>query len=100
MSLKGKEYLEELVNSVVCIPDAFRVYFELKNEKYIISSVFNRDQRTDDYYAVSAIYDTIVDIDIKIKYSFSQTMKCDLPETLERYDISCEYIMGFISTVM
>lgn len=83
MSLEGKEYLEEIVNSVICIPDVFRIHLE--DGKYIFS-IHSKEQHIDDYYAVSAIYDTIVDLDNKVKHSFSQAITCNLSETLDGYD--------------
>lgn len=74
--------MEELVNLVVCIPDAFRI--RIDNQTYIFS-MDSKDQQTKDYFAVSAIYDTIIDLDKKIKYSFSEAIAFDLPETLEGY---------------
>ena len=83
MALEGKEYLEELINSIICIRDAFHIHFEDGN--YILG-VLSKDQKTNDYFAVSAIYDTIVDLDDKIKYSFFQAVGCNLSETLESYN--------------
>jgi hypothetical protein len=80
MPLEGRKYLEELVGAIICIPDAFRI--RLEDGKYIFG-VISKDQKFSDYYAVSAIYDTIVDLDKKIKYSFSQALTSDLPETLD-----------------
>ena len=83
MALEGREYLEELISSVICIPDAFSIHLE--DGKFIFG-IASKDQRINDYYAVSAIYDSIVDLDAKIKYSFSQAVICDLPQTLENYE--------------
>lgn len=83
MALEGRVYLEELMNSVICIADAFRIRVE--DEKYIFS-ILTKEQQTNDYYAISTIYDTIVDLDRKIKFSFAEAVKCNLPETLEGYN--------------
>ncbi len=82
MPLEGRKYLEELVSAIICIPDAFRI--RLEDGKYIFG-VLSKNQKHSDYYAVSAIYDTILDLDKKIKYSFSCALTSDLPETLDGY---------------
>lgn len=82
MALEGRKYLEELVSAIICIPDAFRIRIE--DGKFIFS-VMSVDQKCNDYFAVSAIYDAIVDLDKKIKYSFSQVLSSDLSETLDGY---------------
>lgn len=38
------------------------------------------------YFSVKTVYDTIVDIDRKIKYSFNKILNMNLPETLEGYN--------------
>lgn len=83
MSRQGKEYLQELVDAVVCIPGAFRI--KCGNGKYLLTVTTN-DQETTDYFAVSAIYETICSVDEQIKYAFDQAVSCDLPETLEGYN--------------
>lgn len=82
MPKEGKVYLQELVNAIICKPDAFRIQFD--HGKFIFG-ICSINQQDNDYYAVSAIYDTIVDIDSKIKHAFSQAVMCDLPQTLEEY---------------
>lgn len=49
MSRQGKEYLQELVDAVVCIPGAFRI--KCGNGKYLFA-VTTSDQETTDYFAV------------------------------------------------
>lgn len=63
MSRQGKEYLAELVESVICIPNAFNI----KCENCNLISVFSKDKKTTEYFAVSAIYDTICLIDVSIR---------------------------------
>lgn len=83
MSREGKEYLTELVESVVCIPNVFRI--KCGDGKYIFS-IHSADQETMDYFAVSAIYDTICSVDASIKYAFFETISIDIPESLKDYD--------------
>ena len=56
MSRQGKEYLQELVNAVICIPDAFHIKC---GEGKFLFSISTDDQETTDYFAVSVIYDSI-----------------------------------------
>lgn len=83
MAREGKAYLQEIVNSVICVPDAFHI--KHGDDKYLFS-ILTKDQATTDYYAVSAIYDTIRAVDEQIKYAFKKAIACDLPETLETYN--------------
>lgn len=83
MAQEGKAYLAELIGSVICKPDAFRIKCE--NDRFIFS-IQSIDQETNDYFAVSAIYDTICAIDSAIKYAFSEIISLDLPESLDKYN--------------
>lgn len=83
MSREGKKYLTELVESVVYIPNVFRIM--CGDGKYIFF-IHSSDQETMDYFAVSAIYDTICSIDTSIKHAFFEIISIDLPESLKDYD--------------
>ena len=83
MAQEGREYLSTIMNSVICIPDAFRIYCGI--DKFIFS-VMGEDTTVNEYFAVSAIYDSICYADEKIKYAFEQTLACDFPDTLKDYD--------------
>lgn len=83
MSRQGKEYLQELVNSVICIPNSFRIKY---GDDRFIFSVATDDQETTDYFSVATIYDSICVIDEYIKYAFNQAISCDIPETMDDYD--------------
>ncbi len=83
MSQEGREYLSSIVYSVICMPDVFRIGFG--NGKYVFS-VMSEDATTNEYFAVSATYDSICDTDAKIKYAFEMTLACDFPETIKNYD--------------
>lgn len=82
MGQSGKEYLANLVNAIKCTPHAFRIHVE--DGKYLFS-ISTSDQKTSDWYAVSAIYDSICEVDKRIKYAFEQAILHDLPETLDEY---------------
>lgn len=81
MAQEGREYLSAIVNSVKCVPDAFRI--DIGAGKYIFSASGNA--ATDQYFAISAVYDSICDIDAKIKYAFEQALACNFPETIKDY---------------
>ncbi|MEA4832075.1 MAG: Cthe_2314 family HEPN domain-containing protein [Oscillospiraceae bacterium] len=76
-------YLEKLIESIIYTPNAFKI--NLGNGKSILSIVSN-DKGINEYFAISAIYDTIIDIDRIIKYAFAETTKYNLPETLDEYN--------------
>lgn len=82
MAQEGRKYLLSIVNSVICLPDAFRIGFG--KEKFIFS-VMGKDATTNEYFAVSAIYDSICDIDSKIKHAFNSALACDFPENMNDY---------------
>ena len=83
MAKEGKNYLRGLVESIVCTPNIFRISME--DGKYIFS-ISSNDQQTNDWYAVSAIYDSICEVDKQIKYAFGQAISFNIPETLEGYN--------------
>lgn len=80
----GMEYLSEIINSVICNPNIFRIRID-NSDKYIFS-ITTTDTKTSQWYAVAALYDSICEIDHQIKYAFDQVKKFDLPTTLEGYD--------------
>lgn len=82
MAEEGKEYLTALVNAIICNPNAFEI--SVGDEKYLLSILTN-DQKTSDWYAVSAIHDSICENDKRIKYAFEQAVSYNIPETLEGY---------------
>lgn len=83
MAGQYKEYLKRLVDSIVCQPDAFMI--RCGDGKYIFS-VGSDDRDTSDYFAISAIYDTICSIDASIKYAFSEVLLYEQLETFENHD--------------
>ena len=83
MSQEGREYLSTIMDSVICIPDAFRISFGA--DKFVFS-VMGEDTTTNEYFAVSAIYDSICYADEKIKYAFEQALACDFSDTIKDYD--------------
>ena len=60
MSRQGKEYLSEVINAIQCTPDAFRI--RLEDDRFLFS-IMTTDTKTQDWFSVSAIYDSICEID-------------------------------------
>ena len=71
MSRQGKEYLSEVINAIQCTPDAFRIRVE--GNRFLFS-IMTTDTKTQDWFSVSAIYDSICEIDKRIKYAFEQAI--------------------------
>lgn len=83
MSRQGKEYLSEVINAIQCTPDAFRI--RLEDDRFLFS-IMTTDTKTQDWFSVSAIYDSICEIDKRIKYAFGQAISYNLSETLEGFN--------------
>ena len=84
MAQQGKEYLQELIKAVICKPNVFRIKID-NSDKYIFS-ISTSDNMTTQWYAMSALYDSICAVDRQIKYAFNQVIKYELPTSLELYD--------------
>ncbi|MEE1002801.1 MAG: Cthe_2314 family HEPN domain-containing protein [Acutalibacteraceae bacterium] len=84
MARQGKEYLKELINAVVCKPNIFRI--KIANSDKFIFSISTSDTLTTQWYDMSALYDSICEIDREIKYAFNQVVKYNLSTTLNDYD--------------
>ena len=83
MSRQGKEYLSEVINAIQCTPDAFRI--RLEDDRFLFS-IMTTDTKTQDWFSVSAIYDSICEIDKRIKYAFGQAISYNLSETLDGFN--------------
>lgn len=83
--MKNRKYLEKLVNSIETVPNAFHIYCSDDKTKYI-GYIHSNDRTIEKYYAVSALYDTVLDLDKKIKFSFFKTVDYNLPETLDGFN--------------
>ena len=82
MAKEVQEYLQEVVDAIRWIHNAFRIGFG--EGKFIFAAV-SQDVQTSEYYAVSTIYDSICDLNCKIKYAFEQTLLYSFPETLAEH---------------
>lgn len=52
------------------------------DNKYIFGAIHTVEEDEVDIFAISSIYDTIVDLNAKIKYSFNAVVKCNPSENL------------------
>lgn len=78
-SLQG---LKEQVDAASFNEDKFRISVE--EDKYIFGALIGKSVQANkpDYFAISSIYDTIVDLNHKIKYSFYMAAECEPSELL------------------
>lgn len=74
-----ERFLRQLIASVAYDPDLFKIY--IGNDKYIFGYVSTNGD-DDGYFAYQTLYDTIVDLDRKIKKSFDLALhweyRCDI----------------------
>lgn len=82
MSREGREYLLELVNSVIYTRDAFHIPL---GDGFFAFAAICKDTATRQYFDVSAIYDSLCDIDSKIKCALNMALSCNIPESLVGY---------------
>lgn len=77
------QWLEQQVSAVSFDEKKFRI--SLGNGKYIFGAVLANSsvKNKPDYFAISSIYDTIIDLNEKIKYSFYMAISCEPSESLE-----------------
>lgn len=76
-------WLKEQVDRISYDENLFRI--SLGDDKYIFGAILRNTKGKPDYFAISTIYDTIVDLNHKIKYSFYAAAECELPETLDKH---------------
>lgn len=79
MAKEGKAYLKDLVTSIEYPSDAFTL--KLANGKRIFS-ISTKNPEISDYFAISAIYDSICEIDQEIKFAFSRAISLNIPHPL------------------
>lgn len=82
---KSADWLKEQVDKISFDENLFRIY--VGDNKYIFGAFLQDTNGQPDYFAISTIYDTIADLNDKIKYSFYMAMKCDLSESLDDYSM-------------
>lgn len=76
------QLLKEQVDCVLLDEDRFRIF--VGEDKYILGALMSCYQANNkpDYFALSSIYDTITDLNQKIKYSFYMAAECEPSESL------------------
>jgi len=80
---KSLEWLKSKVDDVTCDKKLFKTILE--DEAYVIGVVGGQTQKPD-YYSISFLYDSIIDIFEKIKYSFFKVVDCNPSESLNEYN--------------
>lgn len=73
-------WLKEQVENVFLNESIFRVSYG--ENKYILGAMYNVEIDEIDIFAISSIYDTIIDLNTKIKYSFEMAAMCNPSENL------------------
>lgn len=76
------EWLKEQVEAVTFDEKRFRV--SVGDGKYIFGAIIGNSTSSDkvDFFKISSIYDTIIDLNEKIKYSFYMSAECNPSENL------------------
>lgn len=79
------EYLKNKMHEVVFDENMFRVY--IGEDKYIFGALVGKQQQKGkpDYFAISSIYDSIIDLNKKIQFSFHLAAECNPSESLKDY---------------
>ena len=72
--------LKEQVEAVFLEESIFHVSYG--EDKYIFGVMYSVEDKELDIFAISSIYDTIIDLNTKIKYSFEAVVMCNPSENL------------------
>jgi hypothetical protein len=80
---KSADWLKAQVDKVSYDELLFRI--NIGEDKYIFGAVL-QNQEKPDYFTISTIYDTIIDLNHKIKYSFYMAVDCNPSESLEEHE--------------
>lgn len=74
------DWLKGHIDNIVFDEALFRVNYG--ENKYIFGALYPIEEDEVDIFAISSIYDTIIDLNTKIKYSFNAVVKCNPSENL------------------
>lgn len=79
---KSLEYLKERVNGVSFDETLFRI--SVGEDKYIFGAILSDSQKNGkpDFFAIDSIYNSIIDLNEKIQFSFHLAVKCNPSESL------------------
>ena len=82
---KSLDYLSKRVNTVSFDENLFRIY--VGEDKYIFGAILSVSQRNGkpDFFAISTLYNSIVDLNEKIQLSFEMAAKCNPSESLDNH---------------
>lgn len=78
------KYLQKIVNKIIYNEDEFKIYWG--DNRYVMGFNSPTMANLNKFFSIKTVYDTIVDIDRKIKYSFNKILNMNLPETLKGYN--------------
>lgn len=79
------DWLKEQVEKVSFDELLFRVNYG--ENKYVFGAMYTVKENEIDIYAISSIYDTIIDLNTKIKYSFEMAAACNPSENLMEHNM-------------
>lgn len=80
--IESLQWLKSQVDVINYDEKMFRI--SVGDDKYIFGAVMNNEQNgKPDYFSISSVYDTIADLNHKIKYSFYMATECKPSESLE-----------------
>jgi len=82
---KSLEWIKSQIDSISYDENMFRIYID--KDKYIFGAIPGKNVNTNkvDYFAISSVYDTIIDLNNKIKYSFYMAAECKPSESLKNH---------------
>lgn len=78
-----EEVLRRIMNNVVYDEHLFKIY--IGSERYIMGCI-SADSQENDFFVYKTIYDTIVDLDRKIKKSFDQALHWEYVLNTEKFN--------------
>lgn len=78
-------WLKEQVENISFDEMLFRVSYG--ENKYVFGAMYTVQENELDIFAVNSIYNTIIDLNNKIKYSFEMVEKCKPSEKLSEHNM-------------
>lgn len=79
------DWLKKQVDNINFDEALFRICYG--DNKYIFGAIHTVEEDEVDIFAISSIYDTIIDLNAKIKFSFNAVIKCNPSENLLEHEI-------------
>lgn len=79
------DWLKGQVDNIIFDKALFQVGYG--ENKYIFGAMYTVEEDEVDIFAISSIYNTIIDLNSKIKYSFNTVVDCNLSENLMEHRV-------------